>query len=177
MLEVLRLVTTSILVLSYGLVAVYLAICAFGWARRRRCAKRAARRRAWQAPEAPPVTKPKCRYGECATLYLNSELSSKQQQWFDRHCVTCRSCWERFVQEKRVRAPDERCLWERDVRAYMNHRLSDLAREQFKGHLTICEYCTGEVENEEERLESWLEEWEARLKLEYRPRSHGESAS
>lgn len=190
MLEIIASIAISVLLLAYGLLAVHLMLCGFGWVRRRLRSKRAARRQAWQAPEAAPVSKaveilppvdkpmkPRCRYGECVTLYLNGELTSKRQRWFDAHCATCLSCWERFVQEKRLRAPDVRCAWEGDIRPYMNHKLLPVDREWFKGHLIICEHCQAEVEKEEERLESWLEEWEPIAKLKYRPRSHGESSS
>lgn len=127
--------------------------------------------------EQSPSRSPVCRWGECATLYLNGELLGSRRQWFDKHRAHCHDCWVRFTQEELLKARDVRCLWETDIRAYTNHKLSGSALEQFKGHLTICEYCTKEVEDEEECADRWRAEWEPIWELEYHPRSHGESST
>jgi Putative zinc-finger len=126
---------------------------------------------------AEPLPKLRCRYGECATLYLSGDLPSWRRMWFDTHCADCDSCWERFTQEKRLRAPDERCVWGQDIGPYVDRKLSSVDRERFKGHLIICEDCAGAVETVEEQFEDWLAEWEPIFELEYRPRSQGESSA
>lgn len=108
-------------------------------------------------PEKP--TRVGCRRRACVRLCLSGDLASRSRYRFMIHMTSCDQCKEEYdwllaqIQER------DRCIYESDVRLYVDSKLSPADLEKFKAHRRICSSCDAMAEAEDDQLDRWLTEW------------------